>query len=629
MFWFISGLLLSARFLQAFAAVTPFSTVGTIDGLSAGSEFNSGGTLSVNGYSITVPDNLIVQFPAAWVPWKDVVAGGFNGYEVSIVGNVVDGRAIAGQIELAQLLLHAGSGYVESINNAAGSMKIAGGPTIKINDPNKVYSVGYTGSPLFTADDENPSITAFSGFPMCIPRSDNDNLCPSSNRPAGQRRFTAPDPLKMAPFAVGDYLEFSGIKVGGEVICFEIAALNVQILSSSPAFIRVEDAIIGVYDGQANAEWGDSRFIGVLSDCSASVTISAIDVDPCTGEETDRTIGSASPKAGDPRCKWTFRTDSTTLSKYTREYRIKVSTGTKLTDSGILAGQYIQPVTEWIFPELATPGAEPPVNTFSQFTHLVNGIVQDDKQFGQLKPWPGANAPAPAKVCSGPVPAAAPAPVTPADTTTPADPVAPVVETPVANAGVDVAQRPGVVVTLQGSNTNDKIAAADLVFAWTQISGPTGITLAGANTAKATFTAPTQADAVTNREFQLTVSSKSDATIKSTDTVVVKIDKAIKDVVTITSYTHTNTNGGTLSVTAQTNVMDGSVTSMSLVLSGTTTVAMTNQQGGKWSYNARSTKKPTSVLVRSPLGGTDSKTAVTARRRSVLERREEVSAARL
>lgn len=510
-------------------------------------------------------------------------------------------------------------------------MKIVGGPTIKINDPNKVYSVGYTGNPLFTADDKNPSITAFSGFPMCIPRSDNDDLCPSSNRPAGQRRFTAPDPLKMAPFAVGDYLEFSGIKVGGEVICFAIVAPNVQILSSSPAFIRVEGANIGVYDGQANAEVGGSSFGGVLSDCSASVTISAIDVDPCTGEETDRTIGSASPKAGDPRCKWIFRADSTTFSKYTREYRMKVSTGTKMTQNGIMAGQYVQPVTGWTFPELATPGLEPPVNTFDQFTHLVNGIVDGGRQFGQLKPWPGANPPAPAQVCSGPVPPAAPAPVTPPETTPPdtTTPVAPVVEAPVANAGVDIAQRPGVLVTLQGSNTNGKIAAADLDFAWTQISGPTGITLAGANTAKATFTAPTQADAVTNREFQLTVSKKSDATIKSTDTVVVKIDKAIKDVVTITSYTHTNSNSGTISVTAQTNVVDGSVTSMSLVLSGTTTVAMTNQQGGKWSYNARSTKKPTSVLVRSPLGGTDSKTAVTARRRSVLERRDEVSAARL
>jgi len=65
-------------------------------------------------------------------------------------------------------------------------MKIVGGPTIRINDPNAVFSSGYTLNPDFTADDENPSITAYSGFPMCIPRSASDPLCPASQRPAGQ-----------------------------------------------------------------------------------------------------------------------------------------------------------------------------------------------------------------------------------------------------------------------------------------------------------------------------------------------------------------------------------------------------------------------------------------------------------
>lgn len=104
-----------------------------------------------------------------------------------MVGNVVDGKAIAGLIEISQFLLEAGTGLVESIDSSTGSMKISGGPTIKINDPNGVYGVKYTASPFYTADDENPSITAFSGFPMCIPRSANDEECPSKNRPAGQR----------------------------------------------------------------------------------------------------------------------------------------------------------------------------------------------------------------------------------------------------------------------------------------------------------------------------------------------------------------------------------------------------------------------------------------------------------
>lgn len=116
------------------------------------------------------------------MPWKD--ATGLTGYEVSVSGNVVNGKPIAGQIELAQTLLNAGSGVIESIDNAAGAFKIAGGPTVVLNDPNGVYGNGNKDHPLFTADDENPSIKAFSGFPMCIPRSANDPKCPATNRPA-------------------------------------------------------------------------------------------------------------------------------------------------------------------------------------------------------------------------------------------------------------------------------------------------------------------------------------------------------------------------------------------------------------------------------------------------------------
>lgn len=75
------------------------------------------------------------------------------------------------------------SGFIESIDQADGSMKIQNGPTVRINDPNGVYSVGYTGAPFMTADDASPSITSFSGFPMCIPRNPTDPLCPRTNRP--------------------------------------------------------------------------------------------------------------------------------------------------------------------------------------------------------------------------------------------------------------------------------------------------------------------------------------------------------------------------------------------------------------------------------------------------------------
>lgn len=75
------------------------------------------------------------------------------------------------------------SGFVESIDNARGTMQIQNGPVVRINDPNGMFSVGYTGAPFMKVDDVNPTIISFSGFPMCIPRSDDDPLCPSSNRP--------------------------------------------------------------------------------------------------------------------------------------------------------------------------------------------------------------------------------------------------------------------------------------------------------------------------------------------------------------------------------------------------------------------------------------------------------------
>lgn len=72
-------------------------------------------------------------------------------------------------------------GHISEVN-FDGTMKIVNGPTIRINDPNAVFSAGYS-YPFMVADDVSPSVSSFSGFPMCVPRSSNDTLCPMSNRP--------------------------------------------------------------------------------------------------------------------------------------------------------------------------------------------------------------------------------------------------------------------------------------------------------------------------------------------------------------------------------------------------------------------------------------------------------------
>lgn len=66
----------------------------------------------------------------------------------------------------------------------------------------------------------------------------------------------------MAPFLPGDYITFSGILSADGIIAYTIVAESVQILTTGvPAYIRVEDAIIGTFDNQdpANVAPADSK----------------------------------------------------------------------------------------------------------------------------------------------------------------------------------------------------------------------------------------------------------------------------------------------------------------------------------------------------------------------------------
>jgi len=72
----------------------------------------------------------------------------------------------------------------------------------------------------------------------------------------------APDATVMAPFRVGDYVEYSGVKLAnGEIACYSIVA-NVDIRTvsgSKPSYLRMEDAIIGVVDTDPNVEFAQSK----------------------------------------------------------------------------------------------------------------------------------------------------------------------------------------------------------------------------------------------------------------------------------------------------------------------------------------------------------------------------------
>jgi hypothetical protein len=424
----------------------------------------------------------------------------------------------------------------------------------------------------------------------------------------------APDPLVMAPFVVGDFLEFSGIDINGVIVCYAINAPNVQILTpDGPTYIRVEDAIIGVFDGGANIENADSRFIGYTSNPQA-ITLWALDLDPCTGEESERPIGSAPYKVGDNRNKWIWRADTRVDGRYTREYSVKANDGVVTTKNNITAGRYVQPVTEWIFPESTLPGNVPPVNDFSALEHLAKGIgyTPDGVLIGQLKPWPGANIPQ-APVCPPFTPGSAP----PASSGsgTGSIPPAPGSVTPLLASAATISTRPGVAVPLKVDVTNTaSFAAGDLTFFWSQTSGP-AVNLASANGQSTSFTAPASTTLATY-VFTVTVKSTSSGTT-ATSTFTVTSDPSTKDTVVIDAYTATTSNGGHLSVSAHTNIV-GFDAKLRVYLAATatgTSFLMTPVSGkpGYYFYDApKGTKKTAGVTVISDGGGSASRTTTTA-----------------
>lgn len=580
---------------------------------SAGTEFNAGGSISVNAFDITVPKNLIVQFPTVFTAFRELCDAGATGFETTVVGNIVDGKIIAGQISVAQRFgLEASMGYIASINSD-GSLQITGGPRVRINDPDGLFGPKVESAPKWVADTGSPSVTSFSGFPMCIPHSGNTDTCLSSNRPSGQS-FDAPDPLRMVPFKAGDFIEYSGLRIGNEMLVSEITCTSLHITTKAggdvPNYIRVEDMLVGVPSTAANVEFADIRAIGFLSSCSGSVvTISAIDVDPCTGKETYRQIGTATPKQ-ETRCKWEARLDPQARAPFPREYLITTNTGVKTTKDGIKAGEYRTPVTEWIFPEVDVPGTNPPPMPFNDIRDAVQGTVLDGKQYGPLSPFPGPSPPAPSKICSPSdlEPPSSSSSAAPSSTPTNGSPAPDTpVTAPVASvAQISTAQRVGTNFLLVGSNSESKVSNNDLNFKWNQISPSSpSVSFTNGDSPNATVNAP-KVTTETPFVFELEVSLKSNSSVSSKANVTVKINPTIADLVTMDSYTWQSKQSGTIDVSCSSNVINGDNKKMQLWLNnGAQKLDMLTQNNfkGKWVYSARSTGRPTNLKCVSDLKG--------------------------
>src|SRR5512140_122751 len=266
--------------------ITGFIQVATLGGAGSGAGVGAhqGGFITVNGHLITVPSETIVILPANALTWQELFAQApapygptqtgmaladlpapLTTYEAHVVGNRVLGGPggadvyIAGLIWISQQGLNSGQGFINCINYATGELRIGGvigncsaGARVQLNDP-LVAAIGTgrygrptTPDPRFTSDQDNPTISSMTGFPMCVPRvladpnivgNPDDPLCPVTQRPlvgniacaapatAGVpcTSFTTNDPILLpgvppvptiqAPFEVGDYVTFAGTLV--------------------------------------------------------------------------------------------------------------------------------------------------------------------------------------------------------------------------------------------------------------------------------------------------------------------------------------------------------------------------------------------------------------------------------
>ena len=386
----------------------------------------AGGTVTLNNITVVIPCNTILQMPALAVTWAELFAlvppgtqadqtgmalqdtvplvatassppynGPLPSYEITVQGNIIGGKYIAGLVFISQQSLNVGQGIITFIDYDKGELTIAGvpgspGPNIvhvRFNDgavaagptggaPTGRYGRAH-GSPCllcpndmviesnfdrrFTVDQDNPTVHARTGFPVCIPRFNpfdpanggDDPLCPQANRPISPNCASlpppfpsfvqpppgqyctsfmmppppaqpcptpgpacGPDPTQQAPLEVGDFIDYLGTlkvdPVTGPYISAHTVEASLGIFTTpgvKPAYLSVEVVLAGT-GGLPIANLPQevtSRFkmVGFTSDPSALVDMYAQDVDPITGTTSDRLISTADP--GQPPIVGRFR----------------------------------------------------------------------------------------------------------------------------------------------------------------------------------------------------------------------------------------------------------------------------------------------------------------------------------
>ena len=637
----------------------------------------AGGLVKVNGLTVIVPCNTILQMPAATLTWQELFSlaprdiglplgpdgipsqtglalsdtvnrtsvSGYNGplpsYEIHVQGNVVNGRYIAGLIFISQQSLNLVQGAITAIDYANAELLIStskdANPVtlrVRINDPLGRFGKSHGGpgsaaaliepgyDPRFSIDEESPTVHAATGYPMCIPRSDpfnegDDPLCPQTNRPRapdcrslgapfpaflqpadgqfcktfvmqppgtpalpcpayGKCAPTPTDPTRQAPFEVGDFVDLQGtlkVDAKGTYISAHTVINHTGIYTAPgtmPAYIAIEALVQGTSSqpmlNLPQEATSKIKVEGFTTDPTSLVDISAVDVDPLTGAQTDRWLGTANPSGPPVLGRFRFVPNAGAYLPATREVRVvsrtlcgdpfyacvsaSVVQSEPLPANGLLAGQYHAPNFEFIFAENLILG-DPVVSANLQdlaFLYCGSGPLTTPSAANQgplvrqLDPAPwGAPMTTPvfaATLCPG-------EPVVGALAVT--GPVAAPVITLYPGATVNV--NAGAAVLLSASATDASGRA--VAITWVQSGGmqPSSVVMVPASQPNAiTFNAPYSAT-----QMLFTVAATNPETgLTSTASVTVNVSSQAADIVTVTSvaWTSLRQNRGALNVAA-------------------------------------------------------------------------------
>ncbi|MFC5522006.1 hypothetical protein [Polaromonas jejuensis] len=472
------------------------------------------GTASGATVPLTQPGLLTMPLPGTPPTPATRYNGSLPSYEIRVVGNVISGQYIAGLVFISQQSVNAGQGVISCIDYATGEMQVGGVPVdptakdatgavittcpsptpprvtrVRLNDtigrygkshaaiggcagnPNCVEEAGF--DPRFTPDTDNPTVHALSGYPMCVPRVNPfvagavDPECPQSNRPlAPNCKSYAPatgipafpqqstgycmtylmdppntpapagvvgacpgsdpgcptDPTKQVPFEIGDNVVFLGTlkaDANGTYLSAHTmtASLGVYTQPNTPPVYTEVEVVLAGTDGRPVAGLnqevtGRVHFVGFTTDITTLVDLYALDQHPVTGAITERLLGTQN--ATSTALLGRFRTPVNNNGAFlppTRNYRAisRTMCGNQNTPchldggapqtpvaNGLIAGQYLLPNFNFIFGENLTFGPPLIPNNFQDLAFLfcgsgpLDGPGTASPVVGQLDPAPWA-----------------------------------------------------------------------------------------------------------------------------------------------------------------------------------------------------------------------------------------------